>query len=64
MAGKKPDEQLRHNLKKRGEKAKSGRKTPPPSQKRSENFKKKLRNRDGKKCPLDFKEPGVLKDDH
>ena len=64
MAAKKPDEQLRHTLKKRGEKAKSGRKVPSPSQKRSENLKKKLRNKDGWKCPPDFKEPEVLSDDH
>jgi len=31
-----------------------------PSQKRSENIRKKLRNRDGNKQPFDFKEPEVL----
>jgi hypothetical protein len=62
MVEKKPDVQLRDNLEKRAEKAKSGRKTPSPSQKRSENFKKKLRSKDGWKCPPDFKEPEVLKD--
>jgi hypothetical protein len=32
-----------------------------PSQTKSERMKKKLRNRDGKKCPYDFSEPEVLK---
>jgi len=31
-----------------------------PNQKRSENIRKKLRNRDGNKQPFDFKEPEVL----
>lgn len=34
-----------------------------PSQKRSENMKKKLRNRDGYKVPETFKEPTVVKDE-
>jgi hypothetical protein len=33
-----------------------------PSQRRSENVRKKLRNRDGTKCPVDFKEPEVVKE--
>lgn len=33
-----------------------------PSQKRSENMRKKLRNRDGVKCPFDFTEPEVVKE--
>ena len=33
-----------------------------PSQKRSENVRKKLRNRDGCKCPQDFIEPEVVKE--
>jgi hypothetical protein len=34
-----------------------------PSQKRSENKRKKLRNRDGFKVPDTFKEPEVIKDE-
>jgi hypothetical protein len=34
-----------------------------PSQKRSENKRKKLRNRDGHKIPETFIEPEVLKDE-
>jgi hypothetical protein len=34
-----------------------------PSQKRSENIKKKMRNRDGFKVPDTFKEPEVMKDE-
>jgi len=33
-----------------------------PRQKRSENIKKKLRNRNGNKCPFDFKEPEIVKE--
>jgi hypothetical protein len=34
-----------------------------PSQKRSENIRKKLRNRDGYKVPDTFTEPEVVKDE-
>lgn len=63
MAEKKPDEIVRAALKKRAGKSMSKRKLPSPSQKRSENIRKKLRNRDGKNCPQDFIEPEVLKDE-
>jgi|WetSurSiteA1Bulk_404760.scaffolds.fasta_scaffold222991_1 hypothetical protein len=63
MSEKKPDAALREKIKRRGEKALSKRPALTPSQKRSENIRKKLRNKDGKKCPIDFIEPVVLKDE-
>ena len=62
MTEKKPNEVERLRLKKRAERAMSKRELPSPSQKKSESLKKKLRNKDGKRCPFDFKEPEVVKD--
>jgi hypothetical protein len=46
MTERKPDELLRNTLKRRAEKALEKRKDKTPSQKRSENIRKKMRNRE------------------
>lgn len=71
MTAKKPHENIRDAINKRSRKAmiQSGAKIgklsdtekTPPSKRKSDSMKKKLRNRDGKKQPFDFKEPEVLK---
>jgi hypothetical protein len=43
---KKPDELIRDTLKRRAEKAMAKRKGKSPSQKRSENVRKRMRNRE------------------
>lgn len=73
MTGKltpKPDDALRKHLKKRASdhialvnKVVPKSMLKSPSQKKSENMRKKLRNRGGCKCPQDFKEPEVVKDE-
>ena len=46
MSERKPDELLRRTLKRREDKALEKRKDKTPSQKRSENMRKKMRNRE------------------